>query len=66
MLCRPLSSRIIIPTLVMHGDAGAPFMRDAARAVSEAIPQAQLRTLAHQIRGVSPKALAPVLEEFFL
>jgi pimeloyl-ACP methyl ester carboxylesterase len=59
-------SRITIPTLVMHGGAGAPFMRDAARAISEAIPQAQLRTLAHQTHGVNPKVLAPVLEEFFL
>ena len=59
-------SRITIPTLVMHGGAGAPFMRDAARAISEAIPRAQLRTLAHQTHGVSPKVLAPVLEEFFL
>ena len=59
-------SRIAIPTLVMHGGAGAPFMRDAARAISEAIPQAQLRTLAQQTHGVSPKVLAPVLEEFFL
>ena len=59
-------SRITIPTLVMHGGAGAPFMRDAAKAVSEAIPQAQLRTLARQTHGVSPKVLAPVLEEFFL
>lgn len=59
-------SRITIPTLVMHGGAGAPYMRDAARAISEAIPQAQLRTLAHQTHGVSPTVLAPVLEEFFL
>jgi pimeloyl-ACP methyl ester carboxylesterase len=59
-------SQISIPTLVMHGGAGAPFMRDAARAVCEAIPQAQLRTLADQTHGVSPKAIAPVLEEFFL
>lgn len=59
-------SRITIPTLVMHGGAGAATMRDAARAISEAIPQAQLRTLADQTHGVSPKVLAPVLEEFFL
>ena len=62
----PRLSRITIPTLVMHGGAGAPFMRDAARAISETIPQAQLRTLADQTHGVSPKVLAPVLEEFFL
>jgi pimeloyl-ACP methyl ester carboxylesterase len=59
-------SHITIPTLVMHGGAGSPFMRDAAKAVSEAIPLAQLRTLADQTHGVSPKVLAPVLEEFFL
>lgn len=59
-------STITIPTLVMHGGAGAPFMRDVAREISEAIPQAQLRTLADQTHGVSPKVLAPILEEFFL
>ena len=58
-------SRVAIPTLVMHGGAGAPSMRGAAQAVSEAIPKAQLRTLAGQTHGVRPKALAPVLEEFF-
>jgi hypothetical protein len=49
----------------MHGGSGAPAMRDAARAISEAIPKAQLRTLAGQTHGVSPKAIAPVLQEFF-
>jgi len=58
-------SRITTPTLVMHGGAGAPSMRDAARAISEAIPGSQFRTLAGQTHGVSPKVLAPVLEEFF-
>lgn len=52
-------------TLVMHGGAGAPAMRDAAQAISEAIPNAQLRTLAGQTHGVSPKVLVPVLIEFF-
>jgi pimeloyl-ACP methyl ester carboxylesterase len=60
-----LLSRVRTPTLVMHGGAGSPAMRDAARAISEAIPKAELRTLAHQTHGVSPKVLAPVLEEFF-
>lgn len=59
-------SRITIPTLVMHGGAGAPSMRDAAQAISQAIPKAQLRTLDRQTHGVSPKVLAPVLEDFFL
>jgi pimeloyl-ACP methyl ester carboxylesterase len=60
-----LLSHITIPTLVMHGDAGAPSMRDAARAISETIPKAQLRTLEGETHGVRPKALAPVLEQFF-
>lgn len=60
-----LLARITTPTLVMHGGAGAPSLRDAALAMSEAIPRAQLRTLAGQTHGVSPKALAPVLEDFF-
>jgi len=60
-----LLAGITTPTLVMHGGAGAPSMRDAARAISEAIPKAQLRTLAGQTHGVRPKVLAPVLVEFF-
>ena len=60
-----LLAGITIPTLVMHGGAGAPSMRDAAQAISEAVPKAQLRTLAGQTHGVSPKVLAPVLSEFF-
>jgi pimeloyl-ACP methyl ester carboxylesterase len=61
----PLLSRIAAPTLVMHGGAGAPSMRDAAQAIREAIPKAQLRTVAGQTHGVRPKAIAPLLEEFF-
>lgn len=61
-----LLSRVTAPTLVMHGGAGATAMRDAAMAISEAIPKAQLRALAGQTHGVKPKVLAPVLEEFFL
>jgi pimeloyl-ACP methyl ester carboxylesterase len=60
-----LLSRVRTPTLVMHGGAGSPAMRDAARAISQAIPTAELRTLARQTHGVSPKVLAPVLAEFF-
>ena len=64
-LPEPLLKRVCTPTLVMHGGAGAPSMRDAAQAISEAIPNAQLRALAGQTHGVRPKVLAPVLEDFF-
>ena len=60
-----LLAGVTTPTLVMHGGAGAPSMRDAAEAISEAVPNAHLRTLAGQTHGVSPKVLAPVLVEFF-
>lgn len=60
-----LLSSVRTPTLVMHGGAGSPAMRDAAQAISQAIPGALLRTLAGQTHGVSPKVIAPVLEGFF-
>ena len=60
-----LLSRVTTPTLVMHGGKGAPSLRDVAQAISKTIPKAQLRTLAGQTHGVSPKALAPILKEFF-
>ena len=31
------------PTLLMYGGAGAPFMRDTAETLSQAMPRAQLR-----------------------
>jgi len=60
-----LLSHIATPTLVMHGGAGAPFMRDAAKAISESIPKAEFRILAGETHGVRPKVLAPVLIDFF-
>jgi pimeloyl-ACP methyl ester carboxylesterase len=57
--------RVTTQTLVMHGGAGATSMRDAARAISEAVPKAKLLTLAGQTHGVSPRAIASVLEDFF-
>ena len=40
-------------------------MPDAARVLSQAIPQGQLRLLAGQTHEVEPDVLAPVLVEFF-
>ncbi len=61
-----LLKTIPIPALVMHGGAGTPAMRDAAQAISNTIPDAQLCTLTGQTHGVQPDVLAPILEEFFL
>ena len=60
-----LLARLTVPTLVMHGGKGAPRMRDVAQAICRIVPKAQFRTLDGQTHGVSPKVLAPVLEEFF-
>jgi pimeloyl-ACP methyl ester carboxylesterase len=60
-----LGARVSVPALVMAGDTSLPFMPDAARVLSQAIPQGQLRTLAGQTHEVKPDALAPVLVEFF-
>ncbi len=58
------ASRITVPTLVMHGEDGAPFMGETARTLAKVIPGAKLRTLAGQGHNVSSQALAPVLAEF--
>lgn len=56
---------ITVPTLVLDGEASPVFMHNAAQAVADALPNAQLRTLKGQTHDVAPGALAPVLEEFF-
>src|SRR5262249_12793113 len=58
------ASRIAVPTLVMHGEEGAPFMATTARTLQATIPGASLRTLAGEGHNVSPQALAPLLAEF--
>jgi pimeloyl-ACP methyl ester carboxylesterase len=60
-----LAARVSVPALVMAGDASLPFMPDAARVLSQAIPQGLLRMLEGQTHEVSPGVLAPVLVEFF-
>ncbi len=60
-----LAARVRVPALVMAGGASLPFMPDAARVLSQAIPQGRLRTLEGQTHEVNPGVLAPVLVEFF-
>ena len=56
---------VTVPTLVIDGGASPMWMRNAAQAVADALPNAQRRTLGGQTHDVAPEALAPVLEEFF-
>jgi pimeloyl-ACP methyl ester carboxylesterase len=58
------ASKVAVPTLVMHGEKGAPFMAKTARTLARTIPGAELRTLAGEGHNVSPQALVPVLAEF--
>jgi pimeloyl-ACP methyl ester carboxylesterase len=60
-----LAARVSVPPLVMAGDASLWFMPDAARVLSQVIPQGRLRTLEGQTHEVNPGVLAPVLVEFF-
>jgi pimeloyl-ACP methyl ester carboxylesterase len=60
-----LAARVRVPALVMAGDAGLPFMPDAARVLSQAMPRGRLRMLPGQTHAVDPGVLAPVLAEFF-
>jgi len=54
-----------VPTLVMNGGSGAPFMLETAKTLNKTIPDAKLRTLDGQTHDVHADALAPVLVEFF-
>jgi hypothetical protein len=59
------AAHVHVPTLVMNGGKGAPFMHGTAETLSKAIPGAKLRTLDGQTHELDPRALAPVLVEFF-
>jgi len=54
-----------VPTLVMDGGASPEWIRNAALALIEVLPDAWRRTLEGQDHGPDPKLLAPALEAFF-
>jgi pimeloyl-ACP methyl ester carboxylesterase len=56
---------IEIPALVMDGDASPAWARNAVQAVTDALPNAERRSLPGQTHEVDPAVLAPVLVEFF-
>lgn len=59
------AASVTVPTLVMDGGASPAWMRTAVQALTDALPNAQRRSLEGQTHDVAPEALAPVLEEFF-
>jgi pimeloyl-ACP methyl ester carboxylesterase len=66
---RPLPAdrwaNVSVRTLVIAGGKSPAWMQNAMRALAEALPTAGHRTLEGQTHIVKPKALAPVLGEFF-
>jgi pimeloyl-ACP methyl ester carboxylesterase len=57
-----LIASIETPTLVICGEES--FLRAAARAVADALPDGQLRSLPGQDHSISPAVTGPVLAEF--
>jgi pimeloyl-ACP methyl ester carboxylesterase len=53
-----------VPALVMDGGKSPQHMRNAAKALSEALPKADYRTIPGQTHMVKAAALAPVIKEF--
>jgi pimeloyl-ACP methyl ester carboxylesterase len=57
-------SGVTVPTLVADGGKSPAWIRNAMRALAEALPAASHRTLAGQTHMVNAKAHAPMLVEF--
>jgi pimeloyl-ACP methyl ester carboxylesterase len=53
-----------VPAIVLDGGKSPRYMRNAAKALSEALPKAQYRTLPGQTHLVKASALAPAVKEF--
>jgi pimeloyl-ACP methyl ester carboxylesterase len=54
------------PALVMDGEASPEWGRNAAQAVTDALPNAERRSLPGQTHEVDPVLLTPVLVDFFV
>ena len=53
------------PTLVVAGGKSPAWMHHTAQVVTNGIPQAEKRTLPGQNHNVAPKAIAPLIKEYF-
>ncbi|MFI2434876.1 alpha/beta fold hydrolase [Streptomyces sp. NPDC018693] len=56
---------VTVPVLALAGGASPDWMREATRAVAEALPEGTYRVLEGQTHMVDPDVVAPVLREFF-
>ncbi|MFJ8073284.1 alpha/beta fold hydrolase [Streptomyces sp. NPDC096176] len=60
-----LLASVAAPVMVVDGGSSPAGMREAARAVAEALPRGRHRTLTGQTHEVAPHVLAPTLMRFF-
>jgi pimeloyl-ACP methyl ester carboxylesterase len=59
-------AKLRLPVLVLTGSASYPWIGETARQVADAVPGAELVTLAGQPHSPAPEVLAPELTRFFL
>ena len=59
-------SSVTIPTLVIYGGDGPAWSRHAAESLVALLPHAEDKALEGQFHTLTPEALTPVLENFFL
>lgn len=63
-LPRERLASVAVPVLALAGEASPPWLREAVRAVADAVPDGTYGTLEGQAHMVDPAVLAPVLAEF--
>jgi len=61
----PVLAQVVTPTLAIAGAAGPPIMPSAARALAALVPDGRARVLPDQGHDLDPRALEPLLAEFF-
>jgi pimeloyl-ACP methyl ester carboxylesterase len=59
-----LIASIRTPTLVMDGEQSPPWLREAARAVADALPRGRRLSLAGQGHTIDPEATASIVADF--
>lgn len=58
-------AKVKVPVLVSDGGASPAWLRNAADALAEALPQASRKTFEGQTHSVDPNVIAPAIIEFF-
>jgi pimeloyl-ACP methyl ester carboxylesterase len=59
-----LLAAVTVPALVITGEQSPPFLRNAAQAAAEKMPNGRLAVLPGQSHDLNPDATAPVMAEF--